>query len=263
VSNDRFALGLGIGAGFVVERWFGVPFERPLRRMREFVAVVRGALESRNGEAFSFDGDVFHVRKYRMPLPPGATVPLFMAAVGPRMLELAGEIADGVMLGGIHSPAYLEEVRERITIGAERVGRDVSEFQIHAFVICATSEDSLSARGLARASIAYSAQYGHYRSRLEQEGFAGLADRIAEHVRRHEQTEALALVSDEMVDRFAIAGTEEECREQAARMEGTVDEIVLTLVPFRISEREAADGVLSAARALCVVADGSGTLSER
>lgn len=262
VSNERFALGLGVGAGFVVERWFGVPFERPLRRMREFVAVVRGVLESREAGPFSYDGEIFRIRKYRMSLPESrAAVPIFIAAVGPRMLELAGEIADGVMLGGIHSPQYLEEVRRRVAIGAERAGRDLANFQIHAFLICATSEDSGNAHDLARASIAYSTQYGHYMSRLEEEGFAEVAGRIAEHVRAHEQDEALALVTDDMVERFAVAGTEEECRRQAARLEGTVDEIVLTLVPFRISEQEAADGVLAAARALSAGAADRGTLS--
>ena len=118
LSGGRFELGLGLGAGFVVERWFGVPYERPLRRMKEFVEVVRGVMDSRHGRPFSYAGEIFRVHKYTMPfgteLPD---VPVSIAAVGPKMLELAGEVADGVILGAIHSPAYLAEVRRRLAAG--------------------------------------------------------------------------------------------------------------------------------------------------
>lgn len=250
-SGGRFALGLGLGAAFVVRSWFGVAYERPLRRAREFIEVVRGALASRHGEPFSYGGEIYAIRRYRMRF--GAEqpdVPILLAAVGPRMLELAGELADGVMLGGIHSPAYISEVRERLAVGAERADRAPGAIRIHAFCICAADEDRELARGLARASLAYSAQYPHYRRRLEEEGFGPLAERIATHVAAHEQDAALELVSDEMVDRFAIAGTEAECRAQAARIAADVDELVLTLVPFRIDEREAASRLLVGATAL-------------
>jgi alkanesulfonate monooxygenase SsuD/methylene tetrahydromethanopterin reductase-like flavin-dependent oxidoreductase (luciferase family) len=250
-SRGRFALGLGLGAPFVVERWFGVPYERPLQRMREFVAVVRGALASRHGEPFSYTGEIFTIGRYRMRFAAEQPdVPILIAAVGPRMLELAGEVADGVILGAIHSSAYIEDVRRHLAIGAERAGRDPATIQIHAFVICAADADRDRSLGLARASIAYSAQYPHYRRRLEEEGFGPEAARIAAHVAAHEQEAALALVGEAMLERFTIAGTAEECRAQSVRFAAQVDEIVLTLVPFRIDEQEAASRLLIAAAAL-------------
>lgn len=251
VSAGRFALGLGLGASFVVERWFGLHYERPLLRAREFIEVVRGTLASRSGEPFSYSGQIFKVHKYRMPF--GAEqpdVPILLAAVGPRMLELAGEVADGVVLGAIHSPQYLRAVRTHLAVGAERAGRDPAEVRIHAFALCAASTEREHGRDLARASLAYSAQYPHYRRRLAEEGFGTEADEIAACVRAHDQEAALALVSDELVDRFAIAGTVEECRAQAARLSKQIDQLVLTLVPFRIDEHEAAARLLDGAAAL-------------
>jgi probable F420-dependent oxidoreductase len=250
LSGGRFELGLGLGAGFVVERWFGVPYERPLRRMREFVEVARGAMASRAGEPFSYDGEIFRTRNYKMPFGSEAPdVPILLAAVGPKMLELAGEVGDGVVLGALHSPEYLQEVRERLAAGAERAGRDPAGLTVHALVICAADADAEHARLLARASLAYSAQYPHYRRRLDDEGFGAAADQIGERVRAHDQEGALALIDDAMVDRFAVAGTPERCRAQLAELAGGIDEIKLTLVPFRIDETEAAARVVDAVRA--------------
>jgi alkanesulfonate monooxygenase SsuD/methylene tetrahydromethanopterin reductase-like flavin-dependent oxidoreductase (luciferase family) len=245
VSGGRFSLGVGLGASFVVERWFGVAYERPLQRAREFIEVVRGALASRRGEPFSYQGEIFRTHRYRMPFADDQPdVPILLAAVGPRMLELAGEVADGVVLGAIHSVAYLEEVRHRLAVGAGRAGRDPAELRIHAFSLCAVTPERQAGRDLARASLAYSAQYPHYRRRLAAEGFAAEAEQIADRVRAHDQAAALSLVSDEMVDRFSIAGSSEDCLAAATALSQEIDQLVLTLVPFRIDEAEAARRVL-------------------
>jgi alkanesulfonate monooxygenase SsuD/methylene tetrahydromethanopterin reductase-like flavin-dependent oxidoreductase (luciferase family) len=247
LSGNRFELGLGLGASFVVERWFGVAYERPLRRAREFVEVVRGAMASRHGEPFSYEGEIYRTRRYRMPFGAEvADVPVLLAAVGPRMLELAGEVADGVVLGALHSPDYLAQVRRRLAIGAARADRDPATLAVHAFVICAADEDREHARTLARASLAYSAQYPHYRRRLAEEGWEGIGDLIAERVRAHDQDGALELIGDDLVDRFAVAGTPEECRDRLRALTREIDEVKLTLVPFRIDETVAAARILDA-----------------
>jgi probable F420-dependent oxidoreductase len=251
VSAGRFGLGLGLGAGFVVERWFGVPYERPLRRMKEFVEVVRGVMGSRHGRPFSYTGEIFRVHKYTMPF--GAElpdVPVSIAAVGPKMLELAGEVADGVILGAIHSPAYLAEVRRRLAAGAARADRDAASVIVHAMSLCAASADREESRRIARGAIAYTVQYPHYRKRIAEEGFGALAEAVAEKVRAHEQDEALALIDDDMVDRFTICGTPAECHAAMRRVSGEIDAVMLTMPPFRMDETETAARVLDAAVAL-------------
>ncbi len=265
VSGGRFALGLGLGAGFVVERWFGITYQRPLQRAREFIEVVRGTLSSRHGPPFSYAGEIYRVRNYRMPFAAEQPdVAIMLAAVGPRMLELAGELADGVVLGAIHSAEYLQEVRRRLAIGAARADRDPAQIKVHAFLLCAAAPERQAGRDLARASLAYAAQYPHYRRRLVEEGFGREAELICEHVRAHEQLAALEQVSDTMVDRFAVAGTAQDCREQASRLSQEIDDLVLTLVPFRIDETEAAARVLDAVAALAAAElPGAGALAAR
>jgi alkanesulfonate monooxygenase SsuD/methylene tetrahydromethanopterin reductase-like flavin-dependent oxidoreductase (luciferase family) len=251
LSGGRFELGLGLGAGFVVERWFGVPYERPLRRMKEFVEVVRGVMDSRHGRPFSYAGEIFRVHKYTMPF--GAElpdVPVSIAAVGPKMLELAGEVADGVILGAIHSPAYLAEVRRRLAAGAACAERDATSVAVRAMSLCAASVDREESRRIARGAIAYTVQYEHYRKRMAEEGFGELAEIVAEKVRAHEQQEALALIGDDMVDQFTICGTPEECQAAMSRLSGEIDAVMLTMPPFRMDETETAARVLDAAVAL-------------
>jgi alkanesulfonate monooxygenase SsuD/methylene tetrahydromethanopterin reductase-like flavin-dependent oxidoreductase (luciferase family) len=251
ISGGRFELGLGLGAGFVVERWFGIPYERPLRRMKEFVEVVRGAIDSRHGRPFSYSGDIFRIHNYSMPFGAGLPdVPVSVAAVGPKMLELAGEVADGVVLGAIHSPEYLAEVRRRLAAGADRAGRDASSVTIYAISLCAASVDREESRTIARGAIAYTVQYSHYRDRMAEEGFGAQVEAIAAKVRAHEQEEALALIGDDMVDRFTISGTPEECRTAMSRTLSEVDVVMLTMPPFRMDETETAARVLDAAAIL-------------
>jgi probable F420-dependent oxidoreductase len=251
VSDGRFELGLGLGAGFVVERWFGIPYQRPLRRMKEFVEVFRGVIDSRHGRPFSYAGEIFKVHRYTMPF--GAElpdVPVAIAAVGPKMLELAGEVADGVVLGAIHSPAYLAEVRRRLAAGSDRAGRDAASIVVYAVSLCAASADREESRSIARGAITYTAQYPHYRQRMAEEGFGAQTDAIAAKVRAHEQEEALALIDDDMVDRFTISGTPAECRAAMSRISDEIDSVMLTMPPFRMDETETAARVLDAATAL-------------
>jgi alkanesulfonate monooxygenase SsuD/methylene tetrahydromethanopterin reductase-like flavin-dependent oxidoreductase (luciferase family) len=238
LSGGRFALGLGLGAAFVVPRWFGVPYERPMARMREFLEIVRGVHASAGATPFSYDGEVFTIRKYSLGDAPVPPVPLHIAAVGPKMLELAGELADGVMVGALYSPEHLVEVRERLAVGAVRAGRDPAQVEVSYHLIAACDDDGDRARSLARRSITYCTQYPHYLKRFEAEGFGPLAEEIGQLVRAHENGAAEARVSDAMLERFAVAGTPAECLEQL-RPHLAGDALpTLTLFPFRVSEQD-------------------------
>src|SRR4051812_36796308 len=123
LSNGRFRLGLGVSGPQVSEGWHGVRFSQPLLRTREYVAIVNSALRR---ETVAFEGKYF-----TLPLPDGPGkalkltvhpirdhVPISLAAVGPKNLELAGEIADG-WLGILNDPAYLGEQLKHIKSGRE------------------------------------------------------------------------------------------------------------------------------------------------
>lgn len=239
LGPGRVSVGLGVGASFVVERWFGVPFERPLQRVREFTEVLRGVLASPHNGPFSYDGQLFSVRKYRLPFTDSVPrVPIHLAAVGPRMQELAGELADGVVIGALHSERTMEQTLHRLQTGARRRGRTVDDVRISYYLACCVSADPDRARTLARRSLVYLTQYPHYRAIYAAEGFGEISARIAELVRGRDMEQAERAVTDEMVERFAVAGTVDECRGQLRRYADYPGTPVLHLIPFRIGEDE-------------------------
>ena len=237
LAGNRHTLGLGLGAGFVVERWFGVTYERPLTRMREFVEVVRGILRSPETGPFSYDGSVFRVRKYLLRTSERAVdVPIHIAAVGPKMLELAGEVADGIIVGAIHSPASMEQLAERVAAGAQRSGRDPAQVAVRYFLPCAVSADPAIAQKFGRATLAYTAQYEHYRKALGAEGFGEEADTVAALARQGRMDDARSAVTDAMLERFTIMGDVDDCRRQLARYASYPGHPVLFTVPYGIDE---------------------------
>ena len=105
ISGGRFILGLGVGHQGAVEGAHGIPFDRPMTRLRETVHIVRRLL---TGESVAFEGSAYNVKSAKLGFNPiRADMPIYLAALRPRMVELAGEIADGVLLNWATSP-YLE-----------------------------------------------------------------------------------------------------------------------------------------------------------
>jgi alkanesulfonate monooxygenase SsuD/methylene tetrahydromethanopterin reductase-like flavin-dependent oxidoreductase (luciferase family) len=248
VAGGRFELGLGLGAAFVVERWFGVDPARPLRRAREFLEIVRGVLRSPGDGPFTYEGELLRTRKYTLPFAAEPVeVKLNLAAVGPKMQELAGELADGIVIGGLHSEAYVAATRERLAAGAARAERDPAEIDVWFSLTCCVDHDAEAARRQARRSLVYVAQYPHYQRVYESEGFGEVVAKIAGLVREREMDAAEALVSDAMVERFCLAGTPAECRAQLARFDYGAATPILHLVPFRASEEEVVESLRLAA----------------
>ena len=134
LSGGRFRLGLGVSGPQVSEGWHGVRFDKPLQRTREYVDIVRKALRR---ERLTYEGEFF-----TLPLPDGPgkaltltvhpvrdALPIYLAAVGPRNLELAGEIADG-WLAVFFSPEHAGELLGNIRAGRERVGATMAGFDV-------------------------------------------------------------------------------------------------------------------------------------
>ena len=132
LSDGRFRLGLGTSGPQVIEGWHGVPFSRPIQRTREIIEIVRMVT---SGERVAYDGEV-----YQLPLPDGegrsirssaepVHVPIYIAALGPRNLELTGELADG-WVGGSFIPETAEVFLKHLRIGAERADRSLSDLDL-------------------------------------------------------------------------------------------------------------------------------------
>ena len=128
LSNGRLLLGVGLQARGYVEGWHGQTYERPVRAMREYVTILRRIL---SGEAVTFEGEVFSVRDFQLQMQPQERpARIYMAAIGPQMTRLAGELADG-LIGYCYSAEYLRDtVMPNLRAGAERGGRSLDGFDV-------------------------------------------------------------------------------------------------------------------------------------
>lgn len=209
LSCGRFCLGLGTSSHKMVEDWHGASFDRPLTRVRDVVDVVRRLLA---GERVDADNTV-HLHRARLTTLPPAPVPIFLAALGPAMLRLAGEVADGVVLNFL-TPTDLEWMRAEIAAGMSGSGRDRCEVVVRLFL--PYPGDDEAAIDVVRDIIAEYATVPVYRALLERIGFdrqvretlAARADRDRIGTRR--------AIDDEAVGALAIVGSEAE---QRARVE--------------------------------------------
>jgi probable F420-dependent oxidoreductase len=208
VSGGRFILGLGSQVRAHVERRFGMPWSgKPVAQMREYLAVVRAAWSAwQDGTRPSFRGETYRFTLMTPFFSPGPIehprIPIYLAAVGPGMVRLAGEAADGLVVHPLHSRAYLEDViLPTIATAAADAGRDGSAVRLSASVIVATNDDEVAE---ARRTIGFYASTPTYRSLLEHHGWGAQADALANHARHGRWDEMAAVVSEPMLEAFAV-----------------------------------------------------------
>jgi probable F420-dependent oxidoreductase len=217
VSQGRFLLGLGVGHRHSVEGEHGVSFGRPLTRMREMITILRRLLQ---GEQVSHQGRVFQVDNASLgAATPTTKVPIYIAALGPQMLELAGEMADGVLLNWT-AAGFLQEAIKHIQQGADREGRDISEIDIAGYVRVAVVDDPSEARESLKGQVARYASMPFYRDFFRLTGFT---EEMAIAQRAMQQGDARAAaqaISQDMLDQVAIVGTAEQCRAELERRRG-------------------------------------------
>ena len=143
LSQGRFVLGLGSSSHAIIEDWNGLPFELPLTRLRETVTVVRQALA---GGKTSFEGKTLRSRGFRLGNPPARPVPIYLAALREKMLALAGEIGDGVIVN-LFPVTALPQMLAALRSGAARAGRDASGFEVVCrFQVAVTDDVAVRAR---------------------------------------------------------------------------------------------------------------------
>ncbi len=215
VSGGRFILGLGVGNHHAVESGHGVPYQRPLARLRETISVVRRLLQ---GDEVEHHGRLFQMSNVSLgAVLPENPVPIYIAALGPRMLELAGEMADGVLLswtGGGH----LEQSIERVHAGAARAGRDPSTIDVAGYVRVAVVDDVEAAQPALRRQIARYARNPYYRTFFRQCGYAEEMSTVEQSLERGDIDAVSEAISPEMQKELAVIGTAEECRAELEEM---------------------------------------------
>jgi len=164
--RGRFTLGIGVSHRASMDAMLGVPIKEPLAVMREYVAVLRGAL----GAGADFEGKHYRAHwSLAVPTRPPAP-PIYLAALGPKMCELAGEIADGAILW-LTSPDYVRDVaRPAIERGRRRAGKTLEGFEVVAAVPLAVTDDRTAAVAAFRAELARYVALPFYRAMMEASG---------------------------------------------------------------------------------------------
>ena len=214
-SGGRIILGLGPSGANVIEHWHGVKFEKPVKRTREYVEIIRMILR---GEKLVYNGEFFHLeRGFKLRFTPlRADLPIYIAAMGPKNVEQAGEIADGVL------PVYWPgnkwgELREQLDTGAKKAGRPLHSAAIAPYLTSillpenATEQDYMKARLKAAEPLAYYvARMGvFYADMLRRHGFEEDVQAIIE-ANKQGMKSAVMAVSPRLLDATAIVGTPQE-----------------------------------------------------
>ena len=214
VSQGRFILGLGVGHRPAVEHGHGIAFDRPMARLRETITIVRRLLL---GEAVTHQGRVFRVQNAGVGETGSAQpAPIYIAALGPRMLELGGEVADGVLLNWTAAGRLTEAVKH-VRRGAAKAGRDPSEIPIAGYVRVAVGDDVTPVRASLQRQIARYAGMSYYRNFFDGAGFQDEMAAAQQALERGDAQAAYRAITPEMQDQVAVVGTVEHCRREMER----------------------------------------------
>ncbi len=204
LSDGRLILGLGTSSLPIVETFHGYKFERPIQRMREYVEIIRLIL---SGNMVNHTGEIFNLKDFTLLIKPKReSIPIYLAAINQRMVELAWDIADGV----IFYLRPLKEMRETITKMQSR-----KKINVTCQIITCVSEDSDAAILCAKRTLAFYVSVGRiYREFLAKNGFKKETVSILDEFKRSGLKSVYELVSDSMLQSLCIAGTPEECKKQ-------------------------------------------------
>jgi probable F420-dependent oxidoreductase len=214
ISAGRFILGVGSSHRVQVELEHGMPYSKPLTRVRESVAAIRALL--RDGRV-SYAGETVRIEGFDLWFTPfRPAIPIYLSAVFPKMTTLCGEIADGVILTR-STLATAAQVRERLTEGAKRAGRDPSGIAVTSLLPTAVGASRKEALDLLRPGLAfYAGFFPRYNRMMAEHGFRDEAAAIATAWARGDREAAERSVSDALIDATSVAGTPDQCRERIA-----------------------------------------------
>jgi len=241
-SKGRFILGLGSQIRPHITQRFSMPWSKPAARMREFVLAMRAIWANwHQGEALDFRGEFYnHTLMTPMFTPTNieyGAPRIFLAAVGPLMAEIAGEVADGMICHSFTTEKYMREVTmPAIEKGLEKAGKDRSSFEVSypSFVVTGETEEKFAAAKVAVCKqLAFYGSTPAYKPVLGIEGWGDLQPELNALSKQGKWDEMGTYITDEILDRFAVVGEPSEIVGKfKSRYQGMVDRSTLS-VPFK------------------------------
>jgi len=223
LSNGRLVLGLGTSSLSIVESFHGSTFEKPLQRMKEYVEIIRLAT---SGKKVNYDGDIFRLSNFTLLIKPLRNeIPIYLAAINQKMVDLAWNIGDGV----IFYLRPLNEMKQTISKMQSKKKIDVT-----CQLITCVSENSEEAIERAKKTVAFYISVGDiYRKFLAKNGFENETSNIFEEFKKSGFKSNHELVSDSMLNSLAISGTPDECKQQLTSfVDAGIDQPILQFNPI-------------------------------
>lgn len=224
ICEGRFILGLGSSSKTMMEGWHGQDFDKPLTRIKETTELIK---QIQAGQKTDFNGSVVHSHGYRQM---AQSVPIYLAALRPKMIELAAEVSDGVIINLFPNDA-LPKIMEHVRIGAERGGKTLDDVEVvcrHQVFVCNDAKDSLEQ--LKKFLIGYYAT-SVYNAFLDWCGYSEAAAEVAAGWAARDRQRTGAALSDELLHKIGIVGDRDYCqnriREYAA---GGIDTHIITCI---------------------------------
>jgi F420-dependent oxidoreductase-like protein len=213
-SGGRHVLGIGVSHKVTVENWFGNRIDKPVKDMREYVATLRAIFA---GEEPPQDNERFRTQFRFMGPKPRPDLPVYIAALSPAMLRLAGRVADGVILW-LCNPDYIRDVViPELTTGRERAGKPLEGFDVVAAVPSAVTDDADAARNALRGELITYFSLPFYRKMLEGSGFGEDIERFDAKMAEGDPRGATAEISDRFLSVLGAIGSADEAKASIQR----------------------------------------------
>ena len=235
-TGGRFRLGLGSQVKAHIERRYGVPFDPPGPRMRDYVLAVKDTLAAFRGERkLAHDGPYYQLSllpdQWRPPMHEHGDIKVDVSAVGPWMTTMAGEVADGVHVHPLHSVQYLEQrLIPAVQAGAAKAGRSAADVDllIPVFIVPGdTPEDREPLTRRARTQIGFYGSTRNYAFQFDDLGFEGTSAKLNERLKAGDLDGLAATITDEMLDLFAVVGRWDDVADQIIdRYRGRAERVI-------------------------------------
>src|SRR5712691_7500664 len=193
LSGGRLLLGLGV-ANKAIAGWHGGVFDRPLKRAREYIDIVRKVAA---GERVEYEGEIYQTgKRFQLSWKPShPNFPIYLAGLGPQMTKLVGKIADGVFIN-MATPAKIREIAARVREGAQEAGRDPQKIEIITKVRVSLNPDRVVARSKLRQVLTFYNIADHYSDMLKASGFEPEVNAVQEAFKKGGFKAASALMTD-------------------------------------------------------------------
>lgn len=247
ISGGRAILGLGSSGRIVIEDWHGVKFDYPVSRTREYIEIVRMALA---GGRVNYDGRFYQLQRFRMGVAPvQERIPIYVASLGQRNLELTGELADGWLPIWTHSEK-LPEIKEPLLAALTAAGRQPGEMTTAPQILSCASDDEETVANAIRQARAHMAFYiggmgRYYYDLFCRYGYQAEGDAVRRAWAERDRGAAAGAITDEMVDSITAIGTPDECRRKMDRFRANGVDMPLVAFPHG-AERDTMLGTLEA-----------------